>query len=704
MSLNPRFGRRHLLVLQGLAMFVLHAGLTRGPGGATAVTVRGLGATFPYRVYAKWQADYAVYRRRNKDVTITYEKTGSGTGRERIIQHPREWDFAGTDVPLSQKEMQQVPDLVIFPTLAGGVAIAYHLPMCKSEGGKRLNLSMEHVVGIFNGTITNWNDGAFKPLNQNCEFPDEKIRVVARAQKSGTTSTFTSALSAADSNWEAAFGDFSEGMNTKTYEPYKWKSGVIAYFGPKNEDVASLILSVRFTLGYISAGDVQEDMSVAGLVNKHGEVVTVNKYSLQAAMDSKRNASSLTVDLLNPDTRGAYPIASYTYLIFYGTQMRDCAVATELMRYILWFMNQTAGAGFATLSENMAARVTFEVLTKVTCRGRSVLELVEEQIAEENRTEERWLIPVAVTVPIFLVVVGSMLGYILWQRIKLDKMINMDDWNIPIEEIIFFYDEKMQVNSQGKSKLLRQKSVKSLKSIGEISEGSELLSQILQWPGRWRANIVGIRLLDVVELKQLSRQMKKTMLWMRDSLINANVVRFYGLTDLHDGRYVIEDFCSKGTVLDVLQNGRYNLTTDFKMSVALEIACGMAHLHVNNVVHGMLRSTCCWLDNKWTVKIGDWEYCKLLSVQNPKTSPLQVLRSKGATGDKYELLFRDFWTAPELLRSDLEDWPSQASDVYSFAIILQELFTRDEPYFELAEHLTPDQVLHSRQSGFLQRF
>ena len=60
-------------------------------------------------------------------------------------------------------------------------------------------------------------------------------------------------------------------------------------------------------------------------------------------------------------------------------------------------MNQTAGAGFATLSENMAARVTFEVLTKVTCRGRSVLELVEEQIAEENRTEERWLIPVAVT-------------------------------------------------------------------------------------------------------------------------------------------------------------------------------------------------------------------------------------------------------------------------------------------------------------------
>ncbi|GFN92261.1 guanylate cyclase 2g [Plakobranchus ocellatus] len=199
---------------------------------------------------------------------------------------------------------------------------------------------------------------------------------------------------------------------------------------------------------------------------------------------------------------------------------------------------------------------------------------------------------------------------------------------------------QMQVNSQGKSKLLRQKSIKSLKSLEEISEGSELLSQILQWPGRWRANVVGIRLLDVVELTLLTRDMKKTMLWMRDNLINVNVVRFYGLTDLHGGRYVIEDFCSKGTVLDVLQNNKFNLNTDFKMSVALEIASGMAFLHVNDLVHGMLRSTCCMLDNKWTVKIGDWEYLKLLSIQNPKQNPMQALRTKGTSGDKYELLFR----------------------------------------------------------------
>ncbi|RUS91768.1 hypothetical protein EGW08_000476 [Elysia chlorotica] len=226
MSLPTHIDNTPLLTLLALTIVLLHGDLTRGPGPVSAVTIRGLGATFPYSVYERWQAAYAIHRRAHQLVSISYEKTGSGTGRSWIIKHPVLWDFAGTDVPLSQDEMTKAPDLVIFPTLAGGVAIAYQLPMCKSTEGRRLNLSMEHVVGIFNGTITMWNDDALKPLNPNCPFPDEKIRVVARAQKSGTTSTFTSALSAADDNWNATFGVFSQGMNPDTYEPYHWKPGM----------------------------------------------------------------------------------------------------------------------------------------------------------------------------------------------------------------------------------------------------------------------------------------------------------------------------------------------------------------------------------------------------------------------------------------------------------------------------------------------
>lgn len=38
------------------------------------------------------------------------------------------------------------------------------------------------------------------------------------------------------------------------------------------------------------------------------------------------------------------------------------------------------------------------------------------------------------------------------------------------------------------------------------------------------------------------------------------------------------------------------------------------------------------------------------------------------------------WTAPEILRSERSTHGSQPGDVYSFAIILQEVITREEPF------------------------
>lgn len=62
------------------------------------------------------------------------------------------------------------------------------------------------------------------------------------------------------------------------------------------------------------------------------------------------------------------------------------------------------------------------------------------------------------------------------------------------------------------------------------------------------------------------------------------------------------------------------------------------------------------------------------------------------------------WTAPELLRDErgAGGHGSQAGDVFSFAIIMQEVIVRGEPYCMLA--LTPDGecdavAVHARRGG-----
>lgn len=86
------------------------------------------------------------------------------------------------------------------------------------------------------------------------------------------------------------------------------------------------------------------------------------------------------------------------------------------------------------------------------------------------------------------------------------------------------------------------------------------------------------------------------------------------------------------------------------MSLSTDIASGMAFLHASGVVHGLLCSACCMIDARWTVKVGDWEFVKMLTAAVPTKRTLQLLRSKD--DDNHANPLRDFWVAPELLRAD----------------------------------------------------
>ena len=93
------------------------------------------------------------------------------------------------------------------------------------------------------------------------------------------------------------------------------------------------------------------------------------------------------------------------------------------------------------------------------------------------------------------------------------------------------------------------------------------------------------------------------------------------------------------------------------------------------------------------MKIADWEHIKLCSVMldsrvfrgEKSRSPLPPMEPTDKQKDEmgaFAEAFRNFWTAPEVLNSKFTATPAPSGDVYSFAIVLNEIFSREDPYSE----------------------
>lgn len=111
----------------------------------------------------------------------------------------------------------------------------------------------------------------------------------------------------------------------------------------------------------------------------------------------------------------------------------------------------------------------------------------------------------------------------------------------------------------------------------------------------------------------------------------------------------------------------------------------MSYLHASDIqVHGRLKSTNCVVDNRMVVKITDFGCNAFLSPfqgdaanKNPPEisfcSLLYLL-----TFVCLHIILSDLWTAPEHLRNE---GTSQKGDVYSFAIIAQEIVLRKNTFY-----------------------
>lgn len=293
--------------------------------------LNGAGATFPFPLYSKWFDEYAKI---NKDAKINYQSIGSGGGIKQITEGTV--DFGATDSPMNEEETKAAESknntkIDHIPTVLGAVVLTYNVPGLD----KPLNLSGELVSEIYLGKIKKWNDPKIAKENDGVKLPDKDISVVYRTDGSGTTYIFTDYLSNISEDWKKEVGI------SKTV---KFPAG---QGGKGNEGVTGVVKQLEYSIGYVELiYALQNKLNYANIKNSEGEYITPSLESVTKAGEVMlpQMPESLTMSIINPKGKGAYPIASYTYMLVYEKH-RNSEKGKMLKSFLQWAL--TDGQKFA---------------------------------------------------------------------------------------------------------------------------------------------------------------------------------------------------------------------------------------------------------------------------------------------------------------------------------------------------------------------
>ena len=297
----------------------------KGAGSGRPLQLNGAGASFPAKVYQRWFADLA----QEGGAQVNYQAVGCGAGRKAFIDQTV--NFGASDDPMKKENMAKVGRGVVqIPMVGGTIAFGYNKPDCD------LKLTQEQAVGIAMGLIQNWQE-------LGCEAGT--LTWVHRSDGSGTTKAFTNSMQAFSKTWTLGTG-----------KSVKWPAGV----GAKgNSGVAGVIQNRVGAIGYVNQSYIRGNVKAAALQNLSGEFL---KPSV-AAGATALNGITLDKDLAgknpNPTAKGAYPIATLTWVLAYKTgNGANAAVVKEAFNYMLSdaAQNKAPSLGFVPLKGDILAK------------------------------------------------------------------------------------------------------------------------------------------------------------------------------------------------------------------------------------------------------------------------------------------------------------------------------------------------------------
>ncbi|MGA8302313.1 MAG: substrate-binding domain-containing protein [Thermoplasmata archaeon] len=289
-------------------------------------------------------------------------------------------EFAVSYAPPTAGEIDQLPfPVVIVPVALSAVAVIYNLPGVPSG----LNLSGSVLAGIYNGTVTSWDNPAIAQLNPNTNLSG--LPAIAPFQLAGTSvsnEVFSAFLAASSPSWNAAVGSGPS---------VPWPAG--ASVG-SDAAMVSGVASTVGSIGYLDLfGSPPTGVGCAQIEDAAGDFASPGAVASWVAAESLANSSEVAsgnwsnFSLIHATEPGSYPLAALAYLgifrdlgVAYGGTV-SLENASWLLTYVYWLTGAASVAPLPGAYQTSAVNA----LNNETYDGTTIVHL-ENENGEGNET------------------------------------------------------------------------------------------------------------------------------------------------------------------------------------------------------------------------------------------------------------------------------------------------------------------------------
>lgn len=311
-----------LILIATIVAALLFAAKPSSTKSTAGINLTGAGSTFAIPLLDACKAGYTAA----SGNTYTYTGGGSGAGRTASDKGINDFNFSDTPHTAATR----LATVIHVPVIAAPIAVMYKLNLAQP-----LKLSAATIAGIFDGTITQWNDHAISAENSGVTLSAKPIQVIYRADASGTTGNFTNFLHGmAPSIWtNVGSNDFKSGFPGKLDSSAN-VGRIVGAAG--SSGVTALAGSTSFSITYAEKSYAKAaGLEVADIKNAAGNYKSPDAIGTSTFLGAASvNANGYLAFNYNTTVAAAYPLGIVSYALV-DTKSKNSAAIKSFLNYIL---------------------------------------------------------------------------------------------------------------------------------------------------------------------------------------------------------------------------------------------------------------------------------------------------------------------------------------------------------------------------------